>query len=207
MPINKRHALIAAAALTLIGSGSVIAQAALTKVPSEVQDGAYKLDSSHGNITWTVDHLGFSKYTGQFANVTAELSLNSANPLASTLTATVPLGDVLTTSAGLTRHLKNADFFDVENHPNATFVSRSITVDSSDATKAQVEGALTLRGVTKPITINVKFNQAGPSMGGTYKAGFDGYATIKRSDFGISYGLPAIGDEVKLHIEGEFVRQ
>ncbi|MHC3127770.1 hypothetical protein OB03_10990 [Brevundimonas sp. GN22] len=207
MKLTKRHVMAAAASLTLLGAGSVIAQAAMTKVPSEVQAGTYKLDSSHGNITWSVNHLGFSQYYGQFANATAELKLDSANPSASTLTATIPMGDVATTSAGLTRHLKNADFFDVENHPTATFTSRSLRVDASDPTKATVEGDLTLRGVTKPVTMEVKFNQAGPSMGGTYKAGFDGRAMIKRSDFGITYGLPAIGDDVKLHIEGEFVRQ
>ena len=58
-------------------------------------------------------------------------------------------------------------------------------------------------GVTKPVVMEVEFNQAGPTRGG-YKAGFDGEATIKRSDFGINFGLPALGDEVKLHIEGEF---
>lgn len=207
MKLTKRHALAGAMFLSLAATGGVIAQAAMTKVPADVQAGNYKLDSSHGNITWSVDHLGFAKYYGQFTNVTADLTLNPANPSASTLTATIPMGDVLTASAGLTRHLKNADFFDVENYPTATFVSRSVTVDSADPTRATVAGDLTLRGVTKPVSIAVKFNQAGPSMGGTYKSGFDGHATIKRSDFNINYGLPAIGDEVKLHISGEFVRQ
>ena len=207
MKFTKRHTLAAAAALSLLGTGIVTAQSPATQVPSEVQSGSYKLDSAHGNITWSLDHLGFSRYYGQLANATAELNLDSANPSASSLTATIPMGDVATTSAGLTRHLKNADFFDVDNHPTATFVSRSVTVDSSDATKATVLGDLTLRGVTKPVTMAVKFNKAAPAMGGAYKAGFDGRATIKRSEFGITYGLPAIGDEVMLHIEGEFVRQ
>lgn len=90
------------------------------------------------------------------------------------------------------------------NHPTATFVSRSVTVDPSDPNEATVVGDLTLRGVTKPVTIEVEFNAAGSVMG-AYKAGFDGEATIKRSDFGINYALPAVSDEVKLHIEGEFV--
>ena len=81
-----------------------------------------------------------------------------------------------------------------------------MTVDADDANEATVVGDLTLRGVTRPVTIEVEFNQAGPSMGGTYRAGFDGEATIKRSEFGINYGLPmGLGDEVELHIEGEFV--
>ena len=68
-----------------------------------------------------------------------------------------------------------------------------------------INGDLTLKGVTKPVTIEVEFNGAGTVMG-AYKAGFDGEATIKRSDFGINYALPAVSDEVKLHIEGEFVK-
>ncbi|MDQ8029872.1 MAG: YceI family protein [Brevundimonas sp.] len=203
-----RYAAVGVASLALLAGGAVVAQAALTKTPSEVTAGAYKLDSSHGNITWSVDHMGFSTYTGQFVNVQAELSLNTSNPSASTLTATIPLADVLTGSEGLNNHLQTADFFDTANHPTATFVSRSVTVDADDANEATVVGDLTLRGVTKPVTIEVTFNQAGPSMGNTYKAGFDGEATIKRSDFGISYGIPmGLGDEVKLHLEGEFVLQ
>ena len=203
-----RYAAVGVASVALLTGGAVVAQAALTKVPSEVTAGAYKLDSDHGKITWSVSHMGFSTYTGQFVNVQAELSLNPINPSASTLTVTIPLTDVLTGSTGLNGHLQTADFFDTANHPTATFVSRSVTVDADDAHEATVVGDLTLRGVTKPVTIEVEFNQAGPSMGNTYKAGFDGEATIRRSDFGITYGIPmGLGDEVDLHIEGEFTLQ
>lgn len=196
-----------AVALTL-AAGGVVAQSALTRVPAEVTAGAYKLDSDHGKITWSVSHLGFSTYTGQFVNVQAQLSLNPANPSASTLTATIPLTEVASGNTALNGHLQTADFFDTANHPTATFVSRSVTVDADDADEATVVGDLTLRGVTRPVTIEVEFNQAGPSMGNTYKAGFDGEATIKRSDFGINYGIPmGLSDEVKLHLEGEFILQ
>lgn len=110
-------------------------------------------------------------------------------------------------SDGLKAHLQTADFFDTANHPIATFVSRSVTINSDSANEATVVGDLTLRGVTRPVTMEVEFNQAGPSMGNSYKTGFDGEATIKRSDFGINYAIPAVSDEVKLHIEGEFVLQ
>jgi len=195
----------ASLALSLLAGGAVVAQAALTRVPSEVQSGDYKLDPEHGKITWSVDHLGFSTYVGQFVNVQAELKLDPANPSASTLTATIPLTDVASNSDGLNRHLQTADFFDTANHPVATFRSTRIVVDPDDRDEATVHGDLTLHGVTRPVVMEVEFNQAGPTRGG-YKAGFDGEATIKRSDFGITFGLPALGDEVKLHIEGEFVR-
>ena len=202
-----RYATFGAAALALLTAGGVTAQAALTRVPSEVQAGAYKLDPDHGKITWSVNHLGFSTYTGQFVNVAAELTLDSANPSASRLTATIPLTDVDPNNDALKAHLQTADFFDAANHPTATFVSRSVTVDSDDANEATVVGDLTLRGVTKPVTIDVEFNQAG-AVRGAYKAGFDGEATIKRSEFGITFGdQMGLGDDVKLHIEGEFIRQ
>ncbi len=203
-----RYAAAGVASLALLTSGAVIAQSALTKVPAEVTAGAYKLDSAHGKITWSVDHMGFSTYVGQFVNVQADLVIDPANPSASSLTATIPLTEVDSNSDGLDRHLQTADFFDTANHPTATFVSRSVTVDADDANEATVVGDLTLRGVTRPVTIEVEFNQAGPSMGNTYKAGFDGEATIKRSEFGIVYGIPmGLGDDVKLHIEGEFTLQ
>ena len=204
-PVSPR-VIAAAAAISLLTGGGVVAQAALTRVPAEVQAGAYALDSDHGKITWSVDHLGFSTYKGQFVNVDADLVLDPANPSAATLTAAIPLTEVDSNSDGLDAHLQTADFFDTANHPVATYVSRSVTVDPDDATRATVVGDLTLRGVTRPVTMEVKFNQAGPSMGGVYRAGFDGYATIRRSDFGIDYALPVLGDEVDLHIEGEFTR-
>lgn len=205
MRLVSRTAIAAVASLSLVAGGAVVAQAALTQVPAEVQAGAYALDSDHGKITWSVDHMGFSTYKGQFVNVDADLVLDPTNPSASTLTATIPLTDVDSNSDGLDAHLQTADFFDTANHPVATYVSRSVTVDPTDATRGAVVGDLTLRGVTRPVTMQVKFNQAGPSMG-AYKAGFDGYAVIKRSDFGIDYALPVLGDEVTLHIEGEFNR-
>lgn len=207
MIFTRRLAVAGVAALSLVAAGGVVAQAALTKVPAEVQAGTYKLDSDHGKITWSVDHLGFSTYVGQFVGVEAELTLDPANPSAGTLTATIPLTKVDSNSDGLNAHLQTPDFFDTANNPVATFVSRSITVDAEDPAEATVVGDLTLRGVTKPVTMEVEFNQAGPSMGGVYKAGFDGEATIKRSDFGVDFALPVLGDEVELHIEGEFVKQ
>lgn len=202
-----RYALAGAAAAVLLTSGAVVARTQATQVPAEVRAGTYALDSDHGKITWSVGHLGFSTYYGQFVNVQATLNLDPANPSASTLTATIPLTDVAPNSEGLKAHLQTPDFFDTANHPTATFRSTRIVVDPSDPSEADVHGELTLRGVTRPVVMEVEFNQAGPSMGGVYKVGFDGEATVKRSEFGVNFALPAVSDDVKLHIEGEFVLQ
>lgn len=201
-----RTAVAGALLLSLVG-GVVTAQTAATRNPAEVQAGTYKLDPAHGKITWSVNHLGFSTYSGQFINVAADLTLDAANPSASTLTASVPLTDVAPNNDALKAHLQTPDFFDAAQFPTATFVATSIVVDSDDASEAEVTGNLTLRGVTKPVVLEVQFNQAGPSMGGVYKVGFDGETTIKRSEFGINFALPAVSDEVELHIEGEFIKQ
>lgn len=202
-----RSAAAGALALAMI-AGGVTAQTAATQNPVEVQAGTYKLDASHGKITWSVKHLGFSTYVGQFTNVSADLTLDPANPSASTLSATVPIADVSPDSDGLKNHLQTPDFFDAAQFPTATFKATAIVVDKDDASQADVTGDLTIRGVTRPVTLEVQFNQAGPSMGGAYRVGFDGETTIKRSDFGVSYGLGVgLGDDVKLHIEGEFVKQ
>ena len=208
--LNRRllaRTAVAGALMLSLAGGVVTAQTAATRIPAEVQAGTYKLDPGHGKITWKVNHLGFSTYIGQFINVSADLTLDPANPSASTLTATVPLADVAPNDDGLKAHLQTPDFFNTAEFPTATFVAKSIVVDDEDPTEADVTGDLTLHGVTRSVTMDVQFNQAGPSMGNTYKVGFDGEATIRRSEFGMSYGLPAIGDEVELHIEGEFVKQ
>ena len=96
-------------------------------------------------------------------------------------------------------------------HVEATIglaLRRTLVVDpvtGGTAGALVMQSDLTLRGVTRPVTMEVEFHQAGPAMGGAYKAGFDGEATIKRSEFGINYALPAVSDEVELHLEGEFV--
>lgn len=201
--------LAAGAAAILLSSGAAaLSQTTpFTSNPAEVRAGTYALDSSHGNITWSVNHMGFSTYVGQFTNVEAQLTIDPANPAASTLTATIPLTDVLTSSQGLTAHLQTPDFFDAANHPNATFRSTHIVIDRDDPTEADVTGELTIRGVTRTVTMEVEFNQAGEIMG-AYRVGFDGELTIRRSDFGITYGIPmGLGDEVELHIEGEFLPQ
>ncbi len=190
------------AAFTLV-TAAVQAQDALTSNPAEVTAGAYVLDPAHSKITWSVDHMGFSTYIGQFTGVDARLTIDPDRLSATALTATVRTDTVGTFHDGLDAHLKNADFLDVSNHPTATF--RSTSVKRTGASTADITGDLTLRGVTRPVTLEAEFNQAGVNpLDKTYTLGFDGKAVIKRSDFGVSYGLPAVGDEVTLNLAAEF---
>jgi len=201
--MTRKFAIIAALTVTAL-SGAALAQTdALVRDPIQVRSGSYVLDPAHGKITWSVDHLGFSTYVGQFTNVAAKLDLNVRNPAASKLDASVKMDSVGTFHDSLDRHLKTADFFDTAKYPTATF--RATGIRMIDADSANITGNLTLRGVTKPIVIEADFNQAGVNpVDKMYSVGFDGRAKIKRSDFGINYGLPVLGDEVILHFEAEF---
>lgn len=201
--MNTTYAIIAALGVTAL-SGAAIGQGdGLTRNPVEVRSGSYVLDPAHGKITWSVDHMGFSTYAGQFADVAATLELDVRNPAASKLAATVAMDSVGTLNEQLDGHLKTADFFDTAKFPEARFTATAIKLVDSDS--AEIVGNLTLKGVTRPVTISADFNQAGISpVDKQYTLGFDGEATIKRSDFGIDYGLPMLGDEVTLNIEAEF---
>jgi polyisoprenoid-binding protein YceI len=171
--------------------------------PTQVRPGAYVLDPEHGKITWSVSHLGYSTYYGQFTGLTGTLQLDPKAPEKSGLDVTVPLGGVITGSARLNEHLAAPDFFDALKFPNATFTATKI--EPTSPTTARITGDLNLRGTVRPLAIDATFNQAGiHPVDQRYTVGFDGRAVIKRSDFGINAYLPQLGDEVTLRIEGEF---
>jgi len=203
--MHRRTALFAAFGLiaTLTAAPlTVQAQGALTSVPAEVQGGAYRFEPGHTKITWSVNHLGFSTYTGQFATVGGTLKIDPKAPTKAGLDVTIDTASVGTLNPALDAHLKTADFLDVARFPTATFKSTAIKVTGTRT--AAITGDLTLHGVTKPVVVQATFNQAGVNpLNKVYSLGFDGKAVIKRSDFGITTYVPAVGDEVTLVIEAE----
>lgn len=201
--MKHKYAIIAALGVAVLSGGAIAQSDALTQNPVEVRSGSYVLDPAHGKITWSVDHMGFSTYVGQFTDVAATLDLDVRNPAASTLSATIDTDSVGTLNDQLDSHLRTADFLDTANFPQAQFTATSMRLIDRDS--AAITGNLTLRGVTRPVTIEADFNQAGINpVDQKYTLGFDGEATIKRSDFGINHGLPMLGDEVTLSLEAEF---
>jgi polyisoprenoid-binding protein YceI len=184
-------------------AGNAAASVTPSADPTQVRPGAYVLDPDHGKITWSVSHLGYSTYYGQFAGLSGTLTLDPKSPEASRLTVSVPLGGVITGSTRLNERLAAPDFFDTTKFPTASFTATK--VEPTSPTTARVTGDLTLRGATRPIAMDATFNQAGiHPVDQRYTVGFDGRAVIKRSEFGISTLLPQVGDEVTLRIEGEF---
>lgn len=179
---------------------------------SRVTAGTYAADSLHTMVVWEVDHLGFSKYTGIFGDVTGTLVLDPKNPAAAKVDVTIPVAKVTTASAGLTSHLLRAgkdggkpDFFGA-SPADAKFVSTSVVLDD-DGDEAKVTGNLTLNGVTKPVTLDVDFHGAGVGMNKKETVGFQAETTIKRSDFGINMGIPYVSDAVELEIHAAFEKQ
>ncbi|MDO9361324.1 MAG: YceI family protein [Sphingopyxis sp.] len=211
----RRIVPLAALALAVVATPLVLAQGASApgaKDKTRVTAGTYAADANHTIVVWEVDHLGFSKYTGIFGSVTGTLVLDPKNPAASKVDVTIPVSKVTTANAGLTDHLLRAgkdggkpDFFGAAP-ADAKFVSTSVVVDE-DGDEAKVTGKLTLNGVTKPVTLDVDFFGAGVGMNKKETVGFQAETTIKRSDFGISMGIPMVSDEVELEIHAAFEKQ
>jgi len=174
--------------------------------PSRVVAGTYKVDTGHTQVLFTVSHLGFSLYTGQFTQPTGSLTLDPKNPAADKVEISFPIAKVSTTVDGLNAHLQKPEFFDAAQFPEGKFVSTKVTVSGTTAT---IEGNLTLKGVTKPVVLDAHFVGAGAAPMGPPKVnvGFAATTTIKRSDFGISYGIPLVSDKVDLVINAAFAAE
>ncbi|BBE34617.1 YceI family protein [Sphingosinicella microcystinivorans] len=172
---------------------------------AKVAAGTYTVDTDHTQIAWGINHLGFNVYYGIFGNPTGTLTLDPAKPEAASVSLTIPVDKVTTTSEKLNAHLKSADFFDTAKFPTATFKSTGVVVDGL---KAKIAGDLTIKGITKPVVLDARFTGTGPNpMSKIETVGFEASATIKRSDYGITYALPVLGDEVSLHITAAFERR
>ncbi len=161
----------------------------------------YKLDPNHTAVIWHVNHFGFSTPSGKFMSVDGEVTLDEANPAASSVKAVIQIAGINSGVAKLDEHLKTPDFFDAAKFPTATFISKRVDLTGKD--QAKVAGDLTLHGVTKPVVLDVKLNKIGENMMKLKTAGFTASTVIKRSEFGMSAYVPNVGDEVRIDIETE----
>jgi polyisoprenoid-binding protein YceI len=177
--------------------------ATLLAMPADAAD-RYEFDKSHTAILFFVSHLGFSNTVGKFTDFDGYFTFDEQKPETSTINVTIKPTGVRTSSDKLDEHLQNKDFFHTEQFPEVKFVSTSVKITGKNT--GEITGDLTLLGVTKPVVLNVAFNKAGEHpMTKDQLAGFSATATIKRSEFGMNYGLGMVGDEVKLIIETEGV--
>lgn len=180
--------------------------ATTTTIPGYVT-GTWTIDPVHSEVGFSVRHMMVSKVRGKFT--TFEGSVTTAeNPLDSTVTATVDLGSIDTGNADRDNHIRSADFFEVEAHNTMTFTSTGIRVDGGDYV---LDGDLTLKGVTKPVSLDLELGGFGPDAYGGTRAGFSASGVINRRDFGVDFnaametGGVVVGDKVTLNLEIELV--
>jgi polyisoprenoid-binding protein YceI len=177
-----------------------------------VPQGAYELDKAHTSLLFKVNHLGFSTFTGRFTRYDAKLAFNPAKLAESSVNVTIDPKSISTDNApeGFLEELAGAQFLDTAKFPEMKFTSRSVE-DAGNGT-FRIRGELTLHGVTKPLTLEAHYNggYAGHPYEPHARVGFSARGTFKRSDFGVSFGVPApgttfgVGDQVEVQLETEF---
>ena len=197
--------LIAAAGAAALVSGVAYAAGLANTDPAAVQPGVYKVEPGHTRIEFSLSHMGFSTWWGDFTGASGSLTVDPNRPAADQLSITVPIASVTTTNAKLDGELREPDWLDATKYPTATFVSTRVA--PTGAGQADVMGQFTLHGVTRPVTLHVKFNGAGVNpLSKAYTVGFDAEGMIRRSDFGVMKLVPVVGDEVTLRLSGAFVK-
>ena len=193
----------ASAAPTVAATAAAAPEAAApAPAPIQVASGTYVLDPAHTMVLAQWNHMGFSNPTANFGDAKGSVQWNAEDPAASTVEVVLPLAGLSAFTPDFQKHLASSDFFDAAKFPEARFKSTQVTPAGTN--RYTVVGDLTLKGVTKPVTLAVSVNGAGPHpMTQAPSVGFDATGTIKRSDFGLGMYAPAVSDEVNLRITTE----
>lgn len=166
--------------------------------------GLYKSDPGHAYISFGYNHMGYSNPIVRWGSWGAELNWDPSVPEKSSVSATIDVASIDTGVDKLDEHLKSADFFDAATYPTIAFKSSSLTLSGPNS--ATLTGDLTIKDVTKPVTLDVRINRAADDgFAKAYKLGFSAKGMIKRSDFGVDLYAPMVSDEVPFSVETEFV--
>jgi polyisoprenoid-binding protein YceI len=199
-------------ALAAAVSGSALAADVPAPATAPVPAGAYTVDKLHTSLIFRVSHLGFSTYTGRFTRLDANLQFDPANLAASRVNVTIDPRSIEADNApsGFLQTLAGKDWLDADRFPEMSFRSKSVEV--TGANTFRLRGELTLHGVTRPIVLEARYNggYASHPYEPNARVGFSAQGTFKRSEFGVSYGIPApgttmgVGDEVAVTLESEF---
>ncbi|MGO4382979.1 YceI family protein [Specibacter sp. RAF43] len=176
-------------------------------IPTTLTPGTWTLDGPHSEVGFTVRHAGISKVRGSFDDVSATLRV--AETLEKSLaTATIVAQSFNSNDANRDAHVRSADFFDVDQFPHLTFVSTGCT-GSGDT--YDLHGDLTIRGITKSVTLHTEFNGVAVDPFGATRAGFSAVTVISRKEFGLTWnaaleaGGVLVGDKVTIHVEAAFI--
>lgn len=182
--------------------------AGMFAAPTAYAADAYTLDPGHTQVRASWNHAGYSTQSLRFRQVTGDIAIDVDTPSNTSLNITIPIAGIDTGVDAFDKHLASGDFFEAENFPNATFVSTSVEKTSDNTLK--VEGNLTIKDTTNPITLDVVVNNSGDHPLGQfvdfYKGewiGVTATGTITRSEWGLGFGAPITSDEVELFISAE----
>ena len=161
----------------------------------------YNIDPAHSFIQFRIQHLGYSMLLGRFNTLSGNFSFDPAKPADLSISVDVDATSVDTNHAERDKHIRSADFLDVEKFPAASFKSTGYT---GSARSGVLSGDLTIHGVTKPVAIELDVIAEGADPWGGYRSGAMGKVRIKRSDYGVAYDLGPTGDwmDLELFVEG-----
>jgi polyisoprenoid-binding protein YceI len=179
-----------------------------TTIPGYVA-GTWAIDPVHSEVGFTVRHMMVSKVRGKFATFSGQF-VTGADPLDSSVTATIELSSVDTGNTDRDNHIRSADFFEVDAHQLMTYRSTGLRRHGDGYV---LDGELTLKGVTKPVSLDLELGGFGPDPYGGVRAGFTATGEIKRSDFGVDFnavmetGGVVLSDKVTLQLEIEGILQ
>jgi polyisoprenoid-binding protein YceI len=179
-----------------------------TRIPNYVA-GTWDIDPVHSDVSFTVRHMMVSKVRGRLGEFTGQI-VTAPDFTDSTVTATVDASSVDTGNAQRDGHIRTADFFEVETYPTWTFRSTAVRADGDDHA---LDGELTIKGVTRPVSFALEVNGFGPDAFGGTRAGFSATTTINRNDFGVDIAMPldgggvVVSDKVQVALEIEAVLQ
>ncbi|MEN4534461.1 YceI family protein [Pantoea agglomerans] len=180
----------------------LLAAATLYAPLSQAEAMHYQLNPEHTSVIVAWNHFGFSNPTADIPDATGNLVFDKDHPEASRVDVTLPVSKIDSHVAALTKEFKGAEYFDTAKYPTATFHSTKVVAKGDN--KFDVEGNLTLKGITKPVTLHATLNKQGEHpMVKKQAIGFDATGTIKRSDFKLDKYVPAVSDDVTLTLSTE----
>ncbi|WP_017571987.1 YceI family protein [Nocardiopsis halotolerans] len=175
----------------------------------ELKAGTWKIDAAHSVVGFSVRHMMVSKVRGRFETFDATLTVPE-DPTQASVEATIDAGSINTDNGDRDNHIRSADFFHVEQHPQFTFRSTGIQAKGEDFV---VTGDLTIKGNTRPVELTLEFNGSTIDPFGLTRAGFTASTQISRKEFGVDIEMPmdgggvVVGDRITIDIDAEFTRQ
>ncbi|GGY74479.1 polyisoprenoid-binding protein [Cellvibrio zantedeschiae] len=203
--VDYKKILLISLTLLLSACGYLIQPKVKTGIVN-LKPGAYQIDKQHTTVLFKINHMGMSTFVGRFNSVDASLEFDPAHMENANLSAVISIASIDVNNAELAETLRGSSWFDAEKYPQAFFKTTSVQL--VDQSHAKFSGNLTLHGVVAPIVLDVVFNGGGENMlTGRYTIGFTATTSFKRSQFGMDYLVPAVGDEVNVEVFAEFQKR